>query len=376
MKKLFLGNRQKIYKPTSKNKKAIILLFFLSAVFYGLSQYIPSKQAASLKSDMRKASELMDEAMNKIRLCREDKGIEINKETDKNNTGIIGVKMSPLTTTLGNLGSKRTTVNPNFAALAVFLLQKAGVKKGDVIAVGASGSFPALVLAVHSASKVMGLNPLFIYSLGASQWGANIPDFNWFHMHECLFHEGIIDVNPVAVTLGGDHDTGENIGEIVRLQLKKQINNSHYNFIHEPDFRNNVEKRMRVYEKKASGEEISAFVNIGGNVSNIGKSSEVLKVKPGFARIKTIPSIDKRGVMFEMAQREVPVIHFLYIKGLADQYGLPWDPSPLPDPGQGELYKIVEEYQNSFLVISLIYLCLCFLGTLYPFTLFKIRKIN
>ena len=35
-----------------------------------------------------------------------------------------------------------------------------------------------------------------------------------------------------------------------------------------------------------------------------------------------------------MAARGVPVIHLLYVKGLADRYGLPWDPVPLPGPGE------------------------------------------
>jgi hypothetical protein len=31
----------------------------------------------------------------------------------------------------------------------------------------------------------------------------------------------------------------------------------------------------------------------------------------------------------------VPVIHFLYIKGLVERHGLPWDPVPLPEPEKG-----------------------------------------
>ena len=41
----------------------------------------------------------------------------------------------------------------------------------------------------------------------------------------------------------------------------------------------------------------------------------------------------------EMARRGVPVIHLLNIKGLAAEYGLPWDPSPLPRAGEGDLYR-------------------------------------
>ena len=33
----------------------------------------------------------------------------------------------------------------------------------------------------------------------------------------------------------------------------------------------------------------------------------------------------------------VPVIHLLYIRGLAQRYGIPWDPVPLPTPGASDL---------------------------------------
>jgi hypothetical protein len=34
-----------------------------------------------------------------------------------------------------------------------------------------------------------------------------------------------------------------------------------------------------------------------------------------------------------MLQKEIPVIHLLYIKGLAQRYGIPWDPASLPVSG-------------------------------------------
>jgi hypothetical protein len=34
-----------------------------------------------------------------------------------------------------------------------------------------------------------------------------------------------------------------------------------------------------------------------------------------------------------MSESGIPVIHLLYVKGLAQQYGLPWDPIPLPAAG-------------------------------------------
>ena len=39
---------------------------------------------------------------------------------------VLGLEMSPLTTSLGNLPSKRTSIDPNFAGLIVFLLRRKG----------------------------------------------------------------------------------------------------------------------------------------------------------------------------------------------------------------------------------------------------------
>jgi len=61
-------------------------------------------------------------------------------------------------------------------------------------------------------------------------------------------------------------------------------------------------------------------------------------------------------VLYAMAALKIPVIHLLYVKGLAQRYGLEWDPIPLPQPGEGEMYSKAVENQMSFLILSLAYL--------------------
>jgi hypothetical protein len=56
-----------------------------------------------------------------------------------------------------------------------------------------------------------------------------------------------------------------------------------------------------------------------------------------------------------MAVRGIPVIHLLYIKGIAQAYGLPWDPVPLPEPGKGAVYEYVKGESWFFLLLSLVY---------------------
>jgi len=350
-----------------KNQRAILLLGLLSILFYFLAQYIPLKQGERLKNEMIRASEIMAEASASILECRREKDIPIDKEKDFNQTGLVGVDFSSITTSIGSLEAKRTSTNPDFAALIVFLLNRAEVKRGDTIAVGASSSFPALIVAVLSASKAMGLKLLMISSLGASQWGANIPDFHWLRMQSCLQEAGIFELLPIALSFGGDRDTGIDMSPDGRSYLLDEAEEWGGLLIHEPDLRRNVQKRMSIYEEKSGEDEIKAFINIGGSWSNMGTDSGVLELKPGLARFKNFPSDEKRGVMHEMALRNIPLIHLLYVKGLAQRYRLPWDPRPLPEPGEGKIYKLAIETQPSFLLIAAVYFLVIILILIFRF---------
>ena len=45
-----------------------------------------------------------------------------------------------------------------------------------------------------------------------------------------------------------------------------------------------------------------------------------------------------RGLLIQMAEKNIPVIHLLNVKQLAQEYGLPENPTPLPRPGEGEIF--------------------------------------
>jgi len=166
---LFLSHKRNIPKISpQKNHRLILILFVLSLLFFMMARYVPFKDADRIKREMTEAAGIMLEAYDAIRECQREKGLTFDRSSDINMTGLIGLEFSPLTTSLGSLEAKRTTTNPNLAGLIVFLLEESGVKRGDSIAVGASGSFPALIVAVLSATRVMDLKPLVICSLGAS----------------------------------------------------------------------------------------------------------------------------------------------------------------------------------------------------------------
>jgi len=346
-----------------KREVAIYVLCVLSLVAFPLVRVF-ALRPLKIKDEMLRASALMNKASETIRLCREAKGVPINRRDDINQTGLIGLEWSLITTSLGNLEAKRTTTNPNFAGLIVSLLDEAGVKKGDTIAIGASSSFPALIVASLCAARIMELKTRLICSLGASQWGANDPGFHWLDIQQCLFRAGIAGVEPVALSLGGDRDVGKDMSPEGCSLLREEAQESGARFLDEPDLARNVEDRLRLLGVNSPDPKIKAFVNIGGGYANMGTDSEILRVPPGLAAFGRLPAPERRGVIFEMAARRIPVIHLLYVKGISERYGLPWDPRPLPPPGEGGIYSRKAFARFPFFIIAGAYFALLVVFTL------------
>lgn len=118
------------------------------------------------------AAEQLEACMERVKAYKAELGIPLSDE-DRHETGMLGEDYTPITTTIGAPDAKRTTANPDMAALCVQLLEEAGVKAGDTVGAGFSGSFPAMDLAVLCACAAMDVKVIYIASAGASTYGAN-----------------------------------------------------------------------------------------------------------------------------------------------------------------------------------------------------------
>ena len=335
-----------------KQRDTVLYALGASSLLFLAAALAITQRPLGIKDKMLAASRGMDKAVKAVRDCRESRGIGLEPAADTNLTGLIGLETSAITTSLGNLEAKRTTVNPNFAGLITLLLRQAGIRRGDTVAIGASSSFPALISASLCAVQAMEVRGFLICSLGASQWGANHPDFSWLDILACLNRSGLLSAEPIALSLGGDGDVGKDMSAEGRALLVRLGRETGLPFLSEPDLEKNVRERLRIFETAAGEAGIQAFINIGGSYANMGIDSEILKVGPGLAAFSGIPPVERRGVIFEMAARRIPVIHLLYVKGLCDKYGLPWDPSPLPGPGQGDIFERKEVDPLGFLILA------------------------
>lgn len=283
-----------------------------------------------------------------------NKQININTETDPFHTGLIGPEMSPITTTIGHLDAKRTSNNPVFASLITDLLTEAGLVEGDTIAIGCSGSFPGLMISSLSAAKAMGLNSRIILSLGSSSFGASNPEFTILDIYIILKEALDFDSQLLAVSLGGAKDTGGEFDRGIKEMLEYKILNNNLLLLKEEDLRQNVTSRMALYTNSDSTG-IKAFINCGGSYSSMGDSPLSLKLQAGLIRTASMPPVDSYGVIFSMLDRNIPVLHLLFIKGLSQRYNLSWDPIIMP--GKSIYYQETEDNTLSLLIsfITLIF---------------------
>lgn len=304
------------------------------------------------------AAELARDAEAYLKNKRLEKGVFIDVVNDPNETALIGQKYTMITTDRGDIESKLSSTNPNFAAVVVELLREAGVKKNDHVAVAFSGSFPGLNLAVMSAIEVLGIHPTIITSVGASNYGANDPYFTWLDMEHELNRAGYFSNRSVAASIGGGYDLGRGLSPKGRELIEEAIQRNDVEFIHEDHLEKSIERRMEIYKKENP---VKAFINVGGGIASLGNTVNGDIIDPGLTEYLPMRNYPLRGVIIRMGEEGIPLIHMLNIDRLLAEYGLPNSPVPLPDPGEGgvfisERYSMVITSIATFILVVVILL--------------------
>jgi len=348
------------YNITIKNLFLLLLIIFFALI---ATEITKEKVRTPYYQLQLTAAQIMKESLQTIRKERIAKGISIDEQNDPNKTGIIGEEYTRLTTTLGNLSAKRTSANPDFAALMVKYFKEAGLVSGDVIAIGSSGSFPGLILATLSACKAMEITPLLIYSIGASEYGATIPGFTFIDMLEILNDKRIIPYQLLAVSMGGNYDQAEAMLYPDSQKIIRDIaQNSNAIFIDTDNLAENIQRRIELYKNTAKDKSIKLFVNIGGASANYGNTTASITYPNGLIKNgPKIPDNPERGLIFEYQSLNIPVVHLLNIRDLALKNGIPVDPIPLPEIGQSEVFfelKYLKWMIAITVIIGLMYLIL------------------
>ena len=295
------------------------------------------------------ASKLAKQAEDYLREYRLQKGVFIDNVNDPNETALIGQDITLITTDRGYIEAKLTATNPNFAAVIVDMLKEADLKKNDIVAVAFTGSLPGLNLAVMAAIETLELKPIIITSVGASNYGANDPYFTWLDMEQILFKNGVFKSKSVAASIGGGLDRGRGLSPEGRSLILKAIERNGIEVINEDYLDKSIERRMQIYEEQSKNKDIKAYINVGGGIASLGASVNGQIIGSGLTTNLIMQNFPQRGVIIQMAEKNIPIIHLLNVTRLATKYGLPVSPVPLPEPGEGEIF-ISKRYSMSLTI--------------------------
>ena len=328
----------------------------LAIILLALAVILPCIEADHYKEVQLSAAKTMEEAVAYIREDIISRGIPAEPE-DKDKIMLLGPEFTELTTTPGEVKDKRGCLNPNFAAALVRYFHDAGLKPGDTIAVGTSGSYPGFAIATLIGATKAGLKARVIASLGSSMHGATRVEYTIFDILTALKEGGFSDFELVGVSRGGKGDKGGGIlegmyyegsaelaGDICRRFSEK----TGVPYIECDTLAESIARRMELF-----GDHVDMFVNVGGATVNNGAQIEGIPTFPSglVLKMEDIPKGDVRGLCYEYAEKGLPILSLLYVKGLAEENGISYNPFPMAAPGEGIVSEV--QYNNGLLVASI-----------------------
>ena len=364
--------KKKAFIPVIQKTSTLVFLSLLALVCLFISLQNRSIEISPLYDSKIKAANLMKQCLQSLKKSRLENSIFIDIENDPNETGIVGVPYSLITTDEGDLDAKLTTLDPNFSAVIVDLLFTAGLEKNDTIAVMLTGSMPGANIALLSACQVMGIHPIIISSIGASQWGANQVDFTWLDMEDILIQNKLINSRSVASSIGGRNDMGRLLSPLGRDLIIENIKNYDLPLIRENRLADNIKKRTDIYNEYHPIDKYDGVVNIGGGVASLGTSFNYRLIPPGLVNRSDIVDIDNssgiEGAFSYFLKRNITGLHILNIKSIIENYNLPFAPIPHPKIGEGVLYA--KERYN----LTIVFLCFLILTGSVAFIGYKSKK--
>jgi poly-gamma-glutamate system protein len=298
-------------------------------------------------AEMLNAARAMEAASRVLVVEREMRGLMQGGEIDPNRTGMIGSEFTTITTTLGDLAAKRTATNPDFAAALVRVVAALNLPRGTPVVIIVSGSFVGGDVAAIAAAEALGLRPVVIASLSASMWGATDPEFNWLDMAAVLRARGVIRARIAAAVLGGDGAVGGGMDAAGVAALRASAARDGVPVIDARPFSALIEALLGLVNASiADGAHgragPGAVINVGGALIGLGFCRESYELPPGLATRSPSCTAGTPGLAMRLAQAGAPLLHVLNIRRLAVELGLPFDPVPLPIPGNnGAIYGSV-----------------------------------
>jgi poly-gamma-glutamate system protein len=321
-------------RAAAKVRPAWLALFAAVSVATWLAVELTTQRVTHPRfAEMLAAARTMQAASRVLVQEKETRGLMAPPDADPNRTGMIGPEYTPITTTLGDLSSKRTTTNPDFAAALVRLIATLDLPRGAPVVVVLSGSFVGGNVAAIAAVEALGLKPVVVVSMSASMWGANDPDFNWLDMVAALRTRGVIRSSTAAAVLGGDGAIGGSIEPDAVAAMRAAAARDHVPVIEVRPLAALIDALYAQVQAALGGEKPGAVINVGGAVIGLGNCRESYEATPGLTKRPPPCTGGTPGLALRLAADGAPMLHVINIRRLAVEFGLPFDPVPLPSPG-------------------------------------------
>lgn len=332
-------------KISIRSTPVLVILGALSIGLFVFVERTKGEQYQDHHEEKIAAAESMQQCIDFLKEKHFKNEVSVDNINDPNDTRIIGTQFSEITSGRGSLPIKLSTTNPNFAALMVELYRDAGVKRGDHIVIGATGSFPAMNIAASVAAKTLGLKVTYLASVTSSSWGANDPEYTYLDIHNSLKEANFVDFDIAAASIGANQDIGRTLSPEGRELAVEAIDRNKIKLITGENLDECIEQRISLIEsvEKSSGKPVELYVNIGGGVASLGSKENADNLSSGLTtkgKLENFP--DKKGLVFQMVSNGKPFINMLNVQNLMNRYELPRDPFPMPPIGQGKLYKEVK----------------------------------
>jgi poly-gamma-glutamate system protein len=285
-------------------------------------------------AEMLMAARSMQAASRVLWMEKETRGLTPSAQTDPNRTGMIGQEYTPITTTIGELPAKRTATNPDFAAALIRQIASLKLARGAPVVIVVSGSFVGGDVAAITATETLGLRPIVIASLSASMWGANEPEFNLIDMLSVLRDRNVIRTRAIAAVLGGGGAIGGSMDADGIAALRRSAARDGVPIVEARPVAAVIDALlMRINAAAGDTTRLGAVINVGGALIGLGSCRESHEWPPGLTRRAPSCTDGTPGLAMRFAADGLPVLHIINMRRLALEWGLPFDPTPLPIPG-------------------------------------------
>ena len=158
-------------------------------------------------------------------------------------------------------------------------------------------------------------------------------------MERELINAGMLSKGSVAASIGGSDDVGRQLSPRGRELIQQAIERNDMKFLFTENLETAVEERMAIYDSLSGSDPIDLYINVGGGAVSLGHSQNAYLIGEGINDPLPMVNYPRRGVIHAMNARGIPILNLVNVTRIAEDYGLPISPNPLPQPGAGPLFR-------------------------------------